>query len=96
MEKVQKTLVNLRYPMPITTRRGIFDGIYGKETADTVRAFQKDYGLKVDGVVGRKTIRKLDELLYPLCDKCLSQSEACLDEACKNDVYSSCIARYCL
>ena len=31
------------------------DGIYGTGTANTVRAFQRKYGLTVDGVVGRTT-----------------------------------------
>ena len=31
------------------------DGVYGTGTANTVRAFQRKYGLTVDGVVGRDT-----------------------------------------
>ena len=31
------------------------DGVYGTGTANTVRAFQRKYGLTVDGVVGRTT-----------------------------------------
>ena len=33
----------------------ITDGIYGKVTAEAVKAFQKEYGLAADGVVGQKT-----------------------------------------
>ena len=31
------------------------DGIYGKWTYDAVRAFQRNHGLAVDGIAGRKT-----------------------------------------
>ena len=31
------------------------DGIYGRWTYDAVRAFQRDHGLTVDGIAGRKT-----------------------------------------
>ena len=31
------------------------DGVYGSGTAGAVRAFQRRYGLSVDGVVGRAT-----------------------------------------
>ncbi len=35
------------------------DGVYGTGTANTVRAFQRKYGLTVDGVVGRNTWTEL-------------------------------------
>ena len=35
------------------------DGVYGTGTANTVRAFQRKYGLTVDGVVGRATWTEL-------------------------------------
>lgn len=35
------------------------DGVYGSETARAVRAFQNDYGLTVDGIVGPATWRAL-------------------------------------
>ena len=38
------------------------DGIFGSGTASAVRAFQKKYGLTVDGIVGPKTWAKLIEL----------------------------------
>lgn len=38
------------------------DGIFGSGTASAVRAFQKKYGLAVDGIVGPKTWRKLLEV----------------------------------
>lgn len=38
------------------------DGIFGNGTASAVRAFQRKYGLEVDGVVGPKTWAKLLEV----------------------------------
>ena len=35
------------------------DGIYGKLTAEAVTAFQRDHGLKPDGIVGLATLAKL-------------------------------------
>ncbi len=63
VKKLQKALIDLKFPMPISIRRrGIPDGIYGTETTTTVRKFQQKYGLKVDGVVGRNTMTRLDRL----------------------------------
>lgn len=60
---VQMALLDLGFSMPISTANANSspDGIYGEETKQTVRKFQKDSGtLKDDGVVGPKTIRELD------------------------------------
>jgi N-acetylmuramoyl-L-alanine amidase len=38
------------------------DGIFGRSTADGVRAFQRDYGLVADGVCGPATFRALRQL----------------------------------
>lgn len=38
---------------------GKLDGIYGPITAAAARAFQRDYGLAVDGIIGRQTWRQL-------------------------------------
>jgi Putative peptidoglycan binding domain len=63
VQTLQKALIDLKFPMPISTRRhGSPDGIYGFETTATVRKFQQKYGLKVDGVVGRNTMSRLDRL----------------------------------
>ena len=37
----------------------VADGIYGQWTYDAVRAYQKDHGLAVDGIAGRKTQNSL-------------------------------------
>jgi hypothetical protein len=60
---VQMALVDLGYQMPITTARVSHspDGIFGEETKQVVKKFQKDTGtLTDDGVVGQGTLRELD------------------------------------
>lgn len=72
VQKLQQALIDLGFPMPITARRGIPDGIYGSETISTVRKFQMKYGLQVDGVVGKETLNKLDQLFSPSIGWCFS------------------------
>lgn len=49
--------------MPRSTEpSGEMDGIFGLETFSTIKQFQSKYGLDVDGIVGRQTMGKLDEL----------------------------------
>lgn len=38
---------------------GAIDGKIGRQSMKAIREFQKDHGLKVDGVVGAKTTKKL-------------------------------------
>lgn len=40
---------------------GPVDGLYGKETAQAVKQFQKDAGLTADGDAGKKTIRAMEK-----------------------------------
>jgi len=60
---VQQALVDLGFGMPRTTKNGhtLTDGVFGEETANIIRQFQKKYGLVVDGIAGRQTLAKLDE-----------------------------------
>ena len=51
--KIQTILASLGY-LP-----GPLDGIWGRQTASAVRAFQKDNNLEVDGVVGPQTMGAL-------------------------------------
>ncbi|MGL4549985.1 MAG: peptidoglycan-binding protein [Gemmataceae bacterium] len=61
---IQQGLIDLGYPMPISTKRyDSPDGIYGEETAAKIKEFQKDHELTPDGVAGKNTMAKLDELL---------------------------------
>ena len=58
---IQASLIDLGYPMPVSTRRQQGpDGIYGGETTGKVAHFQRDRGLKDDGITGRNTIAALD------------------------------------
>jgi hypothetical protein len=59
-------LLDLRFPMPISTRSNDYspDGVFGTETENVVKAFQRSMpppGLTPDGVVGQLTMRELDK-----------------------------------
>jgi hypothetical protein len=56
VRELQRDLMNLGYEMP---KYGA-DGDFGGETEDAVKKFQKDNGLKADGVVGEKTFAALE------------------------------------
>ena len=60
---VQEGLIAEGFDMPASTRpTGELDGVFGAETFTVVKKFQAKYGLRVDGIVGRETMGKLDEL----------------------------------
>jgi peptidoglycan hydrolase-like protein with peptidoglycan-binding domain len=61
---IQMALIHLGFPMPSSTAKfGSPDGIFGQETKDKVKQFQKKHKLSRDGDVGRNTMAKLDELV---------------------------------
>jgi peptidoglycan hydrolase-like protein with peptidoglycan-binding domain len=62
VKKIQQGLVDAGFPMPVSLKSGSPDGVFGRETRDTVTAFQDKYGLAPDGAIGRQTMGKLDEL----------------------------------
>src|SRR5688572_12849215 len=54
--------------------RESIDGDFGSHTHASVIAFQKKYGLKIDGVVGTEVYKKMQELKAPvqsLLERCL-------------------------
>lgn len=59
---IQDALIDLGYPMPLSTRNGeaLPDGIFGQETKKRVAEFQRDEHLMQDGVPGRNTLHVLD------------------------------------
>ena len=61
--RIQAALVRLGYDLPISTREGGTDGIFGDETRRVVIRFQNSNGLKPDGLVGHLTLDKLDAQL---------------------------------
>ena len=46
----------------------IVDGVFGQNTDDTVKKFQKQFGLAMDGIVGRKTWYKISYIYVAVKD----------------------------
>lgn len=76
VKKLQKRLMELGYSLP---KYGA-DGDFGNETIEAVKAFQKDHGLTVDGIVGEKTWKAMDKnetvVYYDVVVKHLTSSQA--------------------
>ncbi|MEQ8279369.1 MAG: peptidoglycan-binding protein [Deltaproteobacteria bacterium] len=68
VKQMQEKLIALGYLDPKADPKQAADGIFGSATEAAVRAFQKDQGLKVDGMAGRDTIGKLDSVEPPKAD----------------------------
>jgi hypothetical protein len=63
---VQMALIDLGFGMPVSTSSNDYspDGVYGIETENVVKAFQRSLppaGLTPDGVLGQLTLRELDK-----------------------------------
>lgn len=58
VEEVQQTLLDNGYEL---SEKGV-DGLYGPETKEAVKQFQKDNDLKVDGIVGIETTTAMSSL----------------------------------
>ncbi|RAS76648.1 peptidoglycan-binding domain-containing protein [Priestia endophytica] len=65
IKELQQKLLKLGYKLP---KYGA-DSSYGEETVAAVKAFQKNNGLTVDGIVGEKTLAKLDDLYKAINDE---------------------------
>jgi hypothetical protein len=59
---LQRAFLDLGYEMPLSIRRGQPDGIFGQETESVVKRFQLDQALEADGVAGRLTLSRLDDI----------------------------------
>ena len=59
---VQQALVDAGHDLPISMGGGRPDGIFGGETDTAVREFQATNVLGIDGLVGRETMGRIDEL----------------------------------
>jgi hypothetical protein len=65
VKEIQKMLYSIGYDYLVTnfeTLEDWNDGIYGKSTKLAVETFQEDNGLKVDGVMGKNTLTKLNDI----------------------------------
>src|SRR5688572_11991984 len=64
-EKNRAAVVAIQYALADLSRGYLLaaevDGFFGPRTQAAVEAFQRDYGLVADGMVGRQTITQLDE-----------------------------------
>lgn len=56
VKDLQKRLTQIGYQV------GKVDGVYGKSTTAAVKRFQKNRGIKADGITGKKTIDELKRL----------------------------------
>lgn len=63
VEKLQMTLKMIGYPV------GNIDGIFGNQTYNAVVNFQRTYGLVADGIAGRATYAKINEVLSRKVEK---------------------------
>lgn len=61
---VQQALIDSGFRLPVSTRRHHSpDGIYGPETYEAVKAYQRRHTLSADGIAGRQTLGTMDTLL---------------------------------
>jgi len=60
---MQDILSILGFDLLKSLKHGSPDGIFGPETESAVKAFQKRYNLKADGVAGKLTLDTLDEII---------------------------------
>jgi peptidoglycan hydrolase-like protein with peptidoglycan-binding domain len=95
---IQEGLVEAGFELPGSTKpTGELDGVFGQETLSAVQGFQTEQGLDVDGVVGRQTMRALDELALSNEQTAPAtgdeESEECVPEAADEEAASADVAR---
>jgi hypothetical protein len=63
--RLQLALIAAGQSLPVSTAQQsqLPDGIFGGESLSAVRGFQSEHALKVDGIVGKNTLEKLDRAL---------------------------------
>jgi hypothetical protein len=77
--EVQSYLLKLKYDVGPKGR----DGFFGPDTEAAVKKFQKDNNLAVDGKVGKKTLKMLDDLALPIYRAESAETEAQYQRALK-------------
>jgi hypothetical protein len=75
---LQQALIDLGFKMPHSTHGGdsLPDGIFGVETDQVVKKFQRGNALNPDGAVGRLTLKRLEEELIADSDRRKAQTQA--------------------
>lgn len=59
---LQEALEDLGHPLPKSFKADDWDGIFGPETLQGLKSFQKHQGLAVDGVAGRQTLGAMERI----------------------------------
>ncbi len=75
VRNLQQKLIVLGYNLQIS-------GEFGASTERKVRHFQKKYGLEVDGIVGKETLDKIDEIIGIPSSSASSTSCAGINNSC--------------
>lgn len=64
---LQRALMDLGFPMPKSVAKlGRPDGIYGPETFAAVQQFQMSQAMEADGITGRDTLARLEQIFAAL------------------------------
>src|SRR4030095_13870219 len=60
---IQDLLTDIGHDLPRSTASRGFDGIFGPDTEQKVRDFQRPARLKIDGIVGRNTLAAFNAII---------------------------------